>query len=177
MPNSPRHVLNLARADALDHGLLDYADQGLLAPLPMLDETRHVTAFAHLRHFQAERAQPRIPAPLAVTVAVPGAFLGPLMWLSADLLRDLRLHEKVQDHLRHCSHRVFGRTRGLDQLVRQLVPVYSVFGHPSFAPFVKAGHFHWSQQRLAFVKTSIYTQDFTRPTCPRLRALSARLVQ
>jgi hypothetical protein len=28
---------------------------------------------------------------------------------------------------------------------------------------VKARHFHWSQQRLAFVKTSIYTQDFTRP--------------
>jgi hypothetical protein len=28
---------------------------------------------------------------------------------------------------------------------------------------VKAGHFHRSQQRLAFVKTLIYTQNFTRP--------------
>jgi hypothetical protein len=33
----------------------------------------------------------------------------------------------------------------------------------SLTPFVKARHFHWSQQRLAFVKTPIYTLDFTRP--------------
>jgi hypothetical protein len=31
----------------------------------------------------------------------------------------------------------------------------------SWTPFLKARHFHWSQQRLAFVKTLIYTFDFT----------------
>jgi len=32
---------------------------------------------------------------------------------------------------------------------------------------VKARHFHWNQQRLAFVKTLIYTQNFTRPATRR----------
>jgi hypothetical protein len=92
-----------------------------------------------------------------------GSFRAPLMRLGAYSLSHLGFHHEVRDYLRHGSQWIFGARRGIHQLACQLVSVYPVFGHPLLAPFVKARHFHWSQQRLAFVKTLIYTLDFTRP--------------
>src|SRR5262249_48027265 len=127
--------LDFPRADALYDRLLDHADQRLLAPLPVLNETRHVTAFPYLRHLQAQRTQSRIPSSLAVPVSIPRPFVVALVRLGADLLGHLRLHDEVGDHLCHRSQRVLRRVRRLDELVRQFIPVYSVFGHPFVSSF------------------------------------------
>src|SRR5690606_33726539 len=144
------------------------ADQRLLAAFAVLDEAGHIAALAHLRHLQLQRAQPCIPSAFPVSIAISRAFLAALVRLRPDLGGYLRLHTEVGDHLRHCPNRVLRFRCSLHELVCQLVAIYPLLGHPLSCSFRESSeYFHWSQQRMALVKTLIYTQDFTRPPLRR----------
>jgi hypothetical protein len=115
--------VDLARGHAVDRGLLDDRDQGLLGPPARLQEAREVAALAELGDGQLDLADPGIPGPWAIPVAVGEAVGGALTELGADLCDDVGLHQ-----LRgHPGHRLAQHISVLvgQQLVGQLGS-----GHP-----------------------------------------------
>jgi hypothetical protein len=85
--------VDLAGRDAVDVGLLDDRDQGLLGPPAWLEERREVAASAQLGDGQLDRADPGAPLARAVAVAVGGPLWRALAELGADLGADVGLHE------------------------------------------------------------------------------------
>src|SRR4029450_3386733 len=121
-------------ADAVDVGLLDDRDQGLVAPPARFQEAREVGALAQPGDRQLQLAHPRIPGARPVAVAVGHSLGGALAELGADLRGDLGLHQ-LGGHPRRAVAQHIGVLIS-EQLVRQLGS-----GHPGplghrGAPFV-----------------------------------------
>src|SRR4029450_6540297 len=121
-------------ADAVDVGLLDDRDQGLLGPPARFQEAREVGALAQPGDRQLQLAHPRIPGARPVADAVGHSLGGALAELGADLRGDLGLHQ-LGGHPRRAVAQHIGVLIS-EQLVRQLGS-----GHPGplghrGAPFV-----------------------------------------
>ena len=99
-------VLDAARGDAFDVGLLDDGEQRLLGSPAWVQERRQVGARTQLRDLQVERAGARVPAPRAVAVAIVGAVRRALVQVGADPLTDVGIHDGVQDDLQRLPQEV-----------------------------------------------------------------------
>ena len=69
-PQRPHQVVHPARAAARHVRLLDDREQGALGPTPGFEQTGQVAAVADPRDVKRDGADPRVPAALAVPVAV-----------------------------------------------------------------------------------------------------------
>ena len=99
-PEALDELVDPARRDAADIGLLDHRQQRLLGAPARLQKRREVAALPDLGDLQLDLARPRVPAPRAITVAMRRAILGPaLAALGADQLRHLELHHLRRDGL------------------------------------------------------------------------------
>jgi site-specific DNA recombinase len=85
--------LDPPRAHPLDVGRRHHGDQRLLRAPARLQPAREVAAGARLGDGQVERADPRVPSPRAVAVAVGPPLARPLVAGRADLGADLGLHQ------------------------------------------------------------------------------------
>jgi hypothetical protein len=70
--------VDLAGGDPVDIGLLHHRDQGLLGAPTRLQEAREVAALAQLGDGQLDLADPGVPGPRAIAVAVGEPLRGPL---------------------------------------------------------------------------------------------------
>src|SRR5437763_13528515 len=82
-------VVDAARTHSLDVRLAHHGHQGALRPLARLQQTRKVAAVAHPWHLEIERANPRVPCPVAIAVSLPIPFAAALVALGAKVLGDL----------------------------------------------------------------------------------------
>jgi len=97
-PERVDQVVDLAGRDALDLGLDDHGMKGLLRPPTRLKERREVGACRDLRDLELDRADPGVPGPRAVAVAIGGAFGAALVGGGTDLAGDLGLHHSLRKH-------------------------------------------------------------------------------
>src|SRR5690606_38955990 len=82
-PQGLDQLVDLARGDAADVGLLDDVQERLLTALAGLQEGGEVAALAQLRDLQVDLAGAGVPAPGAVAVAVGRPIRGALAPLRA----------------------------------------------------------------------------------------------
>ncbi len=75
-PQRPDQVVDPAGADARHARLPGDREQGPLGAAARIEQGREARAVAHARHRQVDRPHPRVPAPLAVPVAVVPPRLG-----------------------------------------------------------------------------------------------------
>jgi hypothetical protein len=95
----PDEVVDPAGADAQDVCLLDHRQQGALGPTTGFQQGREVRAVADPRDRELDRADPRVPAPVAVPVAAGQAALRVALTLGhARELGDLSLHDRLREH-------------------------------------------------------------------------------
>jgi hypothetical protein len=98
-PEGPHQVVDPARADPAEVGLLDDREEGPFRPPPGLEQGREVRPVADPRDGQLDRPDPGIPAPIAVAVAVGHS--APRVALAAwhaGQLADLGLHDRLGEH-------------------------------------------------------------------------------
>src|SRR5260221_5345116 len=115
--------------DALHVRLLHRSHQRPLRPAARFEQAGEIAAIAHARHAQADAAHPRVPLPLAVAIALPGAPRRALVPLGAYVLPHLHLHERLAEHAHTLSQEVdvlaqLGLAQQLLECHAQLV------GHP-----------------------------------------------
>jgi hypothetical protein len=122
-------AVDLAGGDAVDIGLLDHRDQGLLNPPARLQEPREVAAGAQPRDGQLQLTNPGIPAALAVAVALGLAAVGGAFTkLGTGQRADLGLHQR-RDQPGHAVAQHIGVFAG-EQLVDQISSDHPVaLGH------------------------------------------------
>jgi hypothetical protein len=120
--------VDLAGGDPVDVGLLHHSDQGLLGAPARLQEAREVAALAEPGDGQFDLANPGLPGPRAIPVAVGEAVRGALTQLSADPCGDVALHEPGG----HPGHRLAQHVSVLvgQQLVGQQLVGKLGSGHP-----------------------------------------------
>ncbi len=94
-PQALDQLVDLARADAGDVGLLDNGHQGLLCSPSGLQEARVVDSLPQLGNAQRDLSDARLPGALPETVALRDAFRATLVTFSADLFADLQFHEEL----------------------------------------------------------------------------------
>jgi hypothetical protein len=82
-------LIDFPRRDAMHVGFLHHREERVLRPPAGLEERRKVRARSDLRDRQLDRADPRVPRPHPVAVAVAGALRRPLMPVGADQAGDL----------------------------------------------------------------------------------------
>ena len=85
-------LVDLARRDTGDVGLLDHRHQRLLGTLARLQEAREVAALADLRDLQLDLARPGVPAPRPIPVAMRRTILRATV---AELCPDQLGHPRV----------------------------------------------------------------------------------
>jgi hypothetical protein len=91
-------VVDTPRRDALDVCLLDDGHQRALSTSPWFQQARKEAAIAHPWHLQFDRANARIPRPLAMTVAVAASLWRAFVPLCTDVLGELQLHQLLSQH-------------------------------------------------------------------------------
>jgi hypothetical protein len=79
-------VVHARRTDAQDVRLAHHRHQGALGSLARLEQARKAAAIARAPHLELERADARIPGPLAVAVALPAPLATAFVALGADVL-------------------------------------------------------------------------------------------
>jgi hypothetical protein len=124
----PDEVVHPAGADPGHVRLLDDREQGPLGPPPRLEQGREVRAVADARDRELDRADPGVPAPVAVSVAAGEAALGvPLAVGQPGELGDLGLHHRLGEHP-HALAQEVGIPVG-DRLAHRLEQRDPVLGH------------------------------------------------
>jgi hypothetical protein len=89
-------VVNGPGADAVDVRLLDHREQRALMAPAWLQKAREVGALTQLGDLQLDRADPGVPFPVPVAVALSGAALGPLVRRGPHELGDLGVHQLLR---------------------------------------------------------------------------------
>jgi hypothetical protein len=99
-------IVDRARRDPLDVGLLDHGGQRLLGGAPGLEELGEVAALAQLGDLQLDAASPCLPGALAVAIAAIGPLGALLVVASAAAPLDVDLHEPLGHELHHLAQHV-----------------------------------------------------------------------
>ncbi len=132
-PHRAHEVVDAPGGHALDVGLADHRDERLLGAPAWFEEARQVGTFAQLRHLEADRAGPGVPAAHPVAVAAVQPVLGPLAVARVAEHVDVRVHEQLSCHLHHLSEQV-GSSGALQVLAQQLGRAHRVGdGHRIFS--------------------------------------------
>src|SRR5262249_20908341 len=137
-PERLDHLVELARRDAGDIGLLHDRDERLLAATSRLEEARKVAAAAQLRDRQFELAGARRPRPGPVAVSMREPLLRhSLAAGGADLLRHLCLHQLLHDPAQRLAQEVEPLT--LEQVANDLLARHPLpLGHRGDSPLVSS---------------------------------------
>jgi len=120
-------IIHRARRDALDVGFLDHRRQRLFSHPPGLQKTGEVTATAQPGDAQLDRAGPRLPVTLAVTVALYQTLSALLAVRRARQRADLQFHQPLAGKTDHLTQQI--RVRAL---LQQRPQVHHLFGHRWF---------------------------------------------
>jgi hypothetical protein len=118
-PHGLGDVLGPSGGDALDIALGDHRGQGPLGPPAGLQERGQVAALADPGDLQVDRADPSVPIPGPVAVAVGGSFRGALAVLGADLGAHLGVHQRLGEHPHALAQEVDIAAVGLAQQLQQ----------------------------------------------------------
>jgi hypothetical protein len=132
-PEGFDQAVHLARGNPMHVRFLHDRRQCPLGPPSRLQERGEVARVPHPRHFQFDRADPGVPVPLPVSVALPHAPGAALVARSAHVLLDLHLHERLGEH----PNAFFEEVRvPIDRgLAQQLLKSYPQFiGHRCLRP-------------------------------------------
>ena len=113
-------VLDPPGRDALDIALGHDRGQGPLGPPPRLQERGQVAALPDPRDLQVDRADPSVPIPGPVAVAVGGPLRVALAVLGTDLGADLGIHQRLSEHPHPFAREVDIGAVGLAQQLHQL---------------------------------------------------------
>src|SRR4051794_7295338 len=97
-PEAVDELVDAARRDAADIGLLHDRDQCLLRALSGLQEAREVAALADLWDLQLDFTRARVPPPRPIAVAMRRPVRSALTVRSTHQLGDLGLHELPSNH-------------------------------------------------------------------------------
>ena len=117
-------VVDRARRDALDIGLLNDSRQGLLGHAPWLQKAGKVAAPAQLRNAQLDCAGSRLPIPVAVAIAL-GEALGTLLAIAgAGRGTDLQFHQPLGGKADHLAQQI-----GIRGLLQKAAQAHHVVGH------------------------------------------------
>src|SRR5512132_420993 len=119
-------VVDRAHRDALDVGLLDHGSERLLGHPARLEEAREVGALPQLRDAQFHRSGPRLPATVAVAVALDEPLGGLLAPAGAGQPLHLQLHQAMGGKADHLAQKV-----GVGGLLYQCAQRHHVVGHRS----------------------------------------------
>src|SRR5512144_2050348 len=119
-------VVDRAHRDALDVGLLDHGSERLLGHPARLEEAREVGALPQLRDAQFHRSGPRLPATVAVAVALDEPLGGLLAPAGAGQPLHLQLHQAMGGKADHLAQKV-----GVGGLLYQCAQGHHVVGHRS----------------------------------------------
>jgi hypothetical protein len=99
-----------------------------LGPSPRFEQAREVRPVAELRDLQVDRADPGVPAPLAVAVALGQAALrDPFTVGRPDLGRHLGVHDQLGEHRESLTQEVEVAVTG--SLAQQFEGGHPVVGH------------------------------------------------
>jgi hypothetical protein len=128
-PHRPGHVIDPAGRHPLHITLHHHCGQRPFSPTARLQDRREVAALAQPRDLKLHRADPGVPVPGPVAVAVGHPLRGALTVLSADLGRDLDLHERLGEGADSLAQEVDIGVLGLAQ---QLIQLH--LGHDHRAP-------------------------------------------
>jgi hypothetical protein len=128
-PHRPGHVVDPAGRHPFHIALHHHRSQGPLGPPARLQDRREVASLAQSRDLQPNRADPGVPVPGPIPVAVRHPLRGALTVLRADLGRDLDLHECLGERADPLTQEVDIGALGLAQ---QLVQLH--LGHDHRAP-------------------------------------------
>jgi len=123
-PHRLHKIVNTAGRHAANPGLLDHCDQRLLGGLPRLEKRREVRSLAQLGKPQLERAEARIEATLAISVAVIEPLGAALVTAGTDQAFDISLHQNLQHRFGHGSQKI-----AITALLQQVNQRHSVVGH------------------------------------------------
>jgi hypothetical protein len=104
--------------DAVDVGLLDHCQQRPLMPTPGLQQAREVGALAELGDLKVDGADPGVPLPLPVAVAVGQPVLAPLMEPGSRQLGHLGVHQLLGEQAHAVTEKA--RVSALLVLVEQV---------------------------------------------------------
>src|SRR5581483_9554069 len=127
-PQGLDEIIDLARADAMDVGLLHDRDQRLFGPPAWLQQAGKIAAIAHAWHAERNRAHARVPLPFAVAVALPQPRRRALVPFGAQLLRHLQFHQRLTERLDAVPEEVdLLAQRGLAERLHQCHP--QLIGH------------------------------------------------
>ena len=136
-------IVDGARGDALDVGLLDHRGQGLLGHPAGLQKAGEVAALAHLGDAQLHGPGPRLPIAIAVAVALNQPLGRTLAVRGAGQSLDLQFHQPMRGKADHLAQKV-----GISPLLKHRTKRHHLVGH--------RGH-----PRLSFV---VVTRLYRRPT-------------
>ena len=127
MPMRLDQVVDRARRDALDVGLLDHRRQRLLGHAPRLQEAREVAALPELGDAQLDRPGPRLPVPVAVAVALGQPIRALLAIAGAGQPPHLQLHQPLGGKADHLAQQI-----GVGALLHKRAQGHHVVGHRWF---------------------------------------------
>ena len=123
-PHRLDQIVDRARRDALDVGLLDHRGERLLRHAPRLEEAWKIAAFPQLRDPELDRAGPGLPVPIAIAVPLRQA-LGALLAIGGTgELADLQLHQPLGGKADHLAQEV-----GVWSLLDQRPQAHHLVGH------------------------------------------------
>jgi hypothetical protein len=128
-PHRPGHIVDPAGRHPLHIALHHHRGQRPLSPPARLQNRREVASLAQPRDLKLDGADPGVPVPGPVAVAVGHPLGGALTVLSPDLGRDLDLHERLGEGAHALAQEVDIGTLGLAQ---QLIQLH--LGHDHRAP-------------------------------------------
>ncbi len=132
-PERVDEVLDPARADPEHVCLADHGQERPLGPPPRLEERWEVRAVADPRDRQLERADPGVPAAVAIPVPAGQPPLRVAFALGqAGQLADLRLHDRLDEHLHPLAQEVDVALG--DRLAHRLEHGHPVLGHCGVPP-------------------------------------------
>jgi hypothetical protein len=117
-------IVDRARRDALDVGLLHHRGQRLLGEPPRLEEAREVRALAQLRDAQLDGPGPGLPDPVAVAVALRQTLRALLAVSRARQPADLERHQPLGRKADHLAQKI-----GLGGLLHERAQVHHRLGH------------------------------------------------
>ena len=128
-PHRAGHVIHPPGRHPLHIALHHHRGQRPLGPPAWLQDRREVAALAQPRDLKLDGADPGVPVPGPVAVAVGHPLRGALAVLGADLGRDLDLHQRLGERAHALAQEVDIGAVGLAQ---QLVQLH--LGHDHRAP-------------------------------------------
>jgi hypothetical protein len=114
-------VVDRARRDALDVGLLHDGGERLLGQAPRLEQAGEVGALAQLRNAQLDGAGPRLPEAITITIALREPLGALLAVAGPGQAGHLQLHQPFGRKADHLAQEIAERDRQLVDVGQDLV--------------------------------------------------------